>query len=136
MDLFGIGPLELMFVLVIALIIFGPNDMVKAGKTAGRFLRKIVTSEGWQTFQQTTKEMRTLPNKLIRDAGLEEFEQEFKRLRPSSLLDNQIAPIRKPLQDGLDAWVQPADPKGEHPQENDSVATTPKTPASNQEEQN
>ncbi len=136
MDLFGIGPLELMFVLVIALIIFGPNDMVKAGKTAGRFLRKIVTSEGWQTFQQTTKEMRTLPNKLIRDAGLEEFEQEFKQLRSPSLLDNQIAPKRKPLQDGLDAWVQAATPDGEKPQENDTVATTPKTPASNQEEQN
>ena len=136
MDLFGIGPLELMFVLVIALIIFGPNDMVKAGKTAGRFLRKIVTSEGWQTFQQTTKEMRTLPNKLIRDAGLEEFEQEFKQLRSPSLLDNQIAPKRKPLQDGLDAWVLPATPEGKNPQENDSVATTPKTPASNQEEQN
>ena len=58
------------------------------------------------------------------------------RISPSSLLDNKIAPKRKPLQDGLDAWVLPADPEGENPQENDSVATTPKTPASNQEEQN
>ena len=134
MDLFGIGPLELMLVLVIALIVFGPNDMVKAGKTAGRFLRKIVTSEGWQTFRQTTKEMRTLPNKLIREAGLEEFEQEFKHLSPSSLLDNQISPIKNSLQDGLDSWVSPASPTSNNSQENESTPDSPIADTTNREE--
>jgi len=131
MDLFGIGPLELMFVLVIALIVFGPNDMVKAGKTAGRFLRKIVTSEGWQTFRQTTKEMRTLPNKLIREAGLEEFEQEIKRISPKSFVDNQISPIKKSLHDGLDSWVSPPSPEENPSQEIDPIS---EPSAENQEE--
>ena len=134
MDLFGIGPLELMFVLVIALIIFGPNDMVKAGKTAGRFLRKIVTSEGWQTFQQTTKEMRTLPNKLIREAGLEEFEQDFKRIAPPSLLDNQISTTKKSLQEDLNSWVLPASPAEKNSLENESTPDSPKADTTNQEE--
>jgi len=135
MDLFGIGPLELMFVLVIALIIFGPNDMVKAGRTAGRFLRKIVTSDGWKTFQQTTKEMRTLPNKLIREAGLEEFDQEIKRISPPSLLGNQPMLKKNHLQNGLDAWVSPPAPDAPHP-ENDSLSAVPETPPTNQEEHN
>ena len=136
MDLFGIGPLELMFVLVIALIIFGPNDMVKAGKTAGRFLRKIVTSEGWQTFQQTTKEMRTLPNKLIREAGLEEFEDEFNRISPPSFLGKQLPPKKIPLHDGLDAWVSSPTMDSSPSPENESSSDEPDTPPTNQEEQN
>jgi Sec-independent protein translocase protein TatA len=39
MDILGIGIQEILFILVIALIIFGPKDIVKAGQTAGRFLR-------------------------------------------------------------------------------------------------
>lgn len=72
MDLLGIGPLELVFILIIALIIFGPNDIVRAGKTLGRFMRKVVTSEGWRAFQQASKGMRDIPTTLMREAGLEE----------------------------------------------------------------
>ena len=32
MEILGIGPLELFFILIIALIVLGPNDMVKAGR--------------------------------------------------------------------------------------------------------
>ena len=72
MDFLGIGPLELVFILIIALIIFGPNDVVRAGRTLGSFLRKVVTSDGWRAFQQASKGMRDLPNALMREAGLEE----------------------------------------------------------------
>ncbi|HWQ84882.1 MAG TPA: twin-arginine translocase TatA/TatE family subunit, partial [Anaerolineales bacterium] len=77
MDILGIGPLELVFVLLIALIVLGPNDMVKAGRTLGRFLRKLVTSPGWQMVQQTSKDLRYLPNKLMREAGLEELKEKM-----------------------------------------------------------
>ena len=54
MEVFGIGPLELLFILLIALIILGPSDMVKAGLTLGRFLRKIITSPEWRTVQKAS----------------------------------------------------------------------------------
>ena len=72
MDFLGIGPLELFFILIIALIIFGPNDIVKAGKTVGSFMRKVVTSDGWKAFQQARKGMSDLPTTLMREAGIEE----------------------------------------------------------------
>ena len=40
MNLFGIGNLELLWVLVIALIVLGPARMVDAAKTAGKFWRE------------------------------------------------------------------------------------------------
>jgi len=71
MEILGIGPSELVFIVILALIILGPRDMQKAGKTIGKFLRKIVTSDGWKIFQQTSRELRTLPNRLMREANEE-----------------------------------------------------------------
>ncbi len=71
MEILGIGPSELIFIIIIALIILGPKDMQKAGKTIGKWLRTIVTSDGWKAFQQTSRELRTLPNRLMREANEE-----------------------------------------------------------------
>ena len=61
MEIFGVGPSELFFVVIIALIILGPKDMQKAGKTIGKWMRDIVTSDGWKMFQQTSHELRDPP---------------------------------------------------------------------------
>jgi Sec-independent protein translocase protein TatA len=71
MEILGVGPSELVFIIIIALIILGPKDMQKAGKTLGKWMRDIVTSDGWKMFQQTSRELRTLPNRLMRDANEE-----------------------------------------------------------------
>jgi Sec-independent protein translocase protein TatA len=71
MEIFGVGPSELIFILIIALIVLGPKDMQKAGKTIGKWMRDIVTSDGWKIFQQTSRELKTLPNRLMRDANNE-----------------------------------------------------------------
>ncbi|MBI4200115.1 MAG: twin-arginine translocase TatA/TatE family subunit [Chloroflexi bacterium] len=41
MNLFGMGPLELVFVLVVALLVLGPNRMVEAARTLGRQVRTL-----------------------------------------------------------------------------------------------
>ena len=69
MEFLGVGPSELVFIVIIALIILGPKDMQKAGRTIGKWLRSIVTSDGWKIFQQTSQELRTLPNRLMREAN-------------------------------------------------------------------
>lgn len=79
MEILGIGMSELVFVIIIALIVLGPKDMQKAGKTIGKWMRDIVTSDGWKIFQQTSRELRTLPNKLMREAN-EELNQIGKQV--------------------------------------------------------
>lgn len=76
MEILGIGPSELIFVVILAIIILGPKDMQKTGKTIGRWLNTIVRSDGWKAFQQTSKELRNMPTKLMRDANLEMLETE------------------------------------------------------------
>ena len=69
MEILGIGAPELIFIVIIALIVLGPKDMQKAGKTIGKWLRDTVTSDSWKLFQQTTRELRNLPNRLMREAN-------------------------------------------------------------------
>ncbi|MFM8369056.1 MAG: twin-arginine translocase TatA/TatE family subunit, partial [Chloroflexota bacterium] len=80
MEILGIGMPELIFVVIIALLILGPKDMQKAGKTIGKFLRDIITSDGWKIFQQTSRDLRNLPNRLIREAN-EDLNQVNKEIR-------------------------------------------------------
>lgn len=109
MEFLGVGPLELLFILIIALIILGPNDMVKAGRTVGRTLRKIVMSPTWRAVQQTSRDLRNLPNRLMREAGLEE---EIKDLRQTqeqlSRQVDEIRQIRSPLASAADQIAREA----------------------------
>lgn len=94
MEILGIGGPELLFIIIIALIVLGPKDMQKAGKTIGRWLNNLVRSDGWQAFQQTSREIRSLPTKLMREANMEMMETE-KELR-KALDTNPKPPASRP----------------------------------------
>jgi sec-independent protein translocase protein TatB len=81
MEFLGVGPSELLFIIIIALIVLGPKDMQKAGRSLGKWLRKIVTSDGWKLFQQTSREIQTLPNRLMREAAFDELKDLQKDLK-------------------------------------------------------
>jgi len=137
MDILGIGPLELLFILIIALIVLGPKDMAKAGRTIGRYLRQIVTSPTWHSVQNTSRELRNLPNKLIREAGMEEDLKDIgsiipntKDIFPSLSLDedggNKETKEEQPSEgnksDDISNWVTPP-----------STAESPEPPQSTSE---
>src|ERR1044071_4870975 len=83
MEFLGVGPSELIFIIVIALIVLGPKDMQKAGRTIGRWLNQLVRSDGWKAFQQTSREIRNMPTTLMREANMEMAEME-KELRKAT----------------------------------------------------
>jgi Sec-independent protein translocase protein TatA len=75
MEILGIGPLEILLILILVLIIFGPKEVDKAGKTIGKSLNKFIRSDTWETINRTSKEIKNLPNRLMREAGLEDLEK-------------------------------------------------------------
>ena len=77
MDILGIGIPELVFIVLIALIVLGPKDMQKAGDVIGKQLRKVVTSPEWRAVKDASKEAQALPNKWMREAGIEELRNEL-----------------------------------------------------------
>ena len=84
MEILGIGASELIFILIIAIIILGPRDMQKAGRTIGRWLNSLVRSDGWRALQRASQEIRRIPTHLMREANLDpeelrEMDREVRR---------------------------------------------------------
>lgn len=125
MEILGIGMPELVFIIVIVLIVLGPKDMQKAGRTIGKWLRNLVTSDGWKIFQQTSRELRTLPNKLMREAN-EELNQIGKGLKDAS--DPELSrsayangPARsQPYSANPASGTSPSEPESTTPKETES----------------
>ncbi|MBT3189490.1 MAG: hypothetical protein HN736_15470 [Anaerolineae bacterium] len=83
MDILGIGIPELAFIILIALIVLGPKDMQKAGKTIGTSLRKIITSSEWRTVKDISHKVSTLPHQWMRDAN-----EDIQKFRDDIAVEN------------------------------------------------
>lgn len=75
MNIFGIGPLEIVFVLIIGILVLGPEGMISAGRKLGKFLRSIIKSTWWQNIRKGVSEIQYLPQRLMREAELEELNE-------------------------------------------------------------
>jgi Sec-independent protein translocase protein TatA len=113
MEIFGIGPMELIFILIIILLVVGPNDIQKFARNFGKLLNRIYRSPSYNMVRQASDELRNLPARLAREAQLDELKDmdEFKQIK-ADLQDasNSLRRTDKPF----DAWVndltQPAQP--------------------------
>ena len=84
MNIFGIGPLEIIFVLIIGILVLGPEGMIEAGSKIGKLLRSVIKSSWWQNIRRGVSEIQHLPQRLIREAELDEL-NELKKLTKDSL---------------------------------------------------
>jgi sec-independent protein translocase protein TatB len=128
MEILGIGPLELLFILIIALIILGPKDMVKAGRTMGRFMRRIITSPEWRTVQKASRELRYLPNRLMREAEIEDLSKDFSDINK---IGGEIHAEVKQVEHDLSSWTTPpeiANPGLEPADMDETAQILPKSP--------
>lgn len=79
MQIFGVGPLEVVFILIIMVLVLGPKGMVQAAREMGKFISKVVRSPVWRDIVGTSREIRNLPTKIVREAGIEKEVEELKR---------------------------------------------------------
>jgi len=110
MDIFGIGAWELFFIVLIALIFLGPKDMVKAGRSLGKFLRKTILSPEWMNIQRTVK---NLPQQLMKETGLDELDAKIDLENPDSSTTSAAKPSTTPAKKAptiAEEWVTPPKP--------------------------
>lgn len=93
MEIFNVGILELTLILLLAFILLGPQGMIKTARDLGRLMRKILHSPLWASLRQVEREVREVPTRLIREAGLEELEQELQRPSESILPPTAPRPV-------------------------------------------
>jgi Sec-independent protein translocase protein TatA len=68
MEIFGVGPLELAFIVLLALIVLGPADMLEGARKLARLIRRVTQSDLWRQM----KEVQKLPTQIMRETGLED----------------------------------------------------------------
>ncbi len=85
MEIFNIGPLELLVILVLAVLMFGPEDIVNFAHKAGHWIYDLRKSELWQELMGTTKQIQEFPQKIMKEAELEETMKEINALNKSML---------------------------------------------------
>ena len=106
MEFLGVGPMELFFIIILALIILGPRDMQKAGKTLGQWMNRMVKSDTWKLIRQASNKIKYLPNELMRDAGLEEIKNASQEI--SKVVKQDISQtnkdISRDIEDPFKAW--------------------------------
>jgi len=85
MEVFNIGPLELLVILVLVILMFGPQDIVNFAHKAGHWIYNLKKSEFWQDLMGTTKQIQEFPQKIMKEAELEETMKEIDALNQSML---------------------------------------------------
>ncbi len=104
MDLLGVGPLELFFIILIALVVIGPRDIGKAARSFGRFLNRLYRSETWRMLTETSRNLRNLPNRLVREAALEASLDEVRQTVRE--VGQEIAQDVRALDEDLQVWMK------------------------------
>jgi sec-independent protein translocase protein TatB len=109
MQFLGIGPLEFLLIIVIAVIVLGPQGMVKAAREAGKLIRKIVRSPIWHEVMDTSREIQDIPRKIVREAGIEEDLAELRRSTRGAVTElnrthfKELPTVKKPVESGVKA---------------------------------
>lgn len=86
MEIFGIGPLELVLIVLVAIVVLGPKEMMSSAQKAATWLRKLRKSELWST----TKEVMDIPNQVMKETGLDKEIKELKDLSNKSFSANSV----------------------------------------------
>ena len=114
MNFLGIGPLELIFILLIAIIVVGPRDLSKTARTLGQYLNRLYRSEAWRTLTDASRTLRTLPNRLAREAALEELDEVGRSMEQTK---QDLSKELSAIDDQMTAWTRP--PKAQAQKEPD-----------------
>ncbi len=71
MELFNIGILEFLFIIILAFIVLGPKQAVKIAGEVGAWIRDFLDSPMWKDIMKTSRDIRDIPRKITDDAEIQ-----------------------------------------------------------------
>lgn len=79
MEIFNIGILEFLFILLLAFIILGPKKAIELAGEVGRWVKDFVKSPFWREIVNTSRDIKDIPKKLMDDAEVQRTIDEINR---------------------------------------------------------
>jgi len=96
MDILGIGPLELVFILIIMLVVMGPERMVTTARAVGRWWRKLFQSAVFQALQRAKTDLTEMSRDLMNETGMPEASIGLGEDIKKASMQNAITNVGKP----------------------------------------
>ena len=78
MRIFNVGIREVILLLVIMLILFGPRQMQENARNLAKWIRKLVRSDTWRTFLGLVDDVNTIKEEVIRESGIREVQDSLR----------------------------------------------------------
>jgi Sec-independent protein translocase protein TatA len=69
--IFNLGLLEIVFIVLLAFIVLGPEKAVEEAGNLGRWVRKIIKSPFWRDLVSTSRDIQDIPRKIMDDAEIQ-----------------------------------------------------------------
>jgi sec-independent protein translocase protein TatB len=123
MQIFNIGPVELILILLIMFILLGPEGMLKTARQIGKWIRELIHSPIWRDIMGYSREIRDLPTKIVRESGLDEDLEEIRRSTQevNDDINNSVKEANKEIEQSLkeagsvDIRISPTPPPASRP---------------------
>lgn len=77
MQIFNVGVLEILFILILAFVVLGPKRTIKTARDVGGWIRNLAKSPIWREILTTSSEIRDLPKRIMDDAELQNLIEEL-----------------------------------------------------------
>lgn len=97
MNFFNIGIREVILLLVIMLILFGPNKMKENARNAAKAIRAFAHSDTWRSFLGMVDDVNTVKGQIYRESGLQEMKDSLRKV--TGELRRTDAELRESLRD-------------------------------------
>ena len=111
--MFDIGLPELLVIVVIALIVFGPNKLPELAKSLGKAMRefKKATEEMKESFQEETKDLKELKDTLPHNYSLTDLVEKVAGATESAA-ETPVSPEGPVSSEATERVSQPDEPPG------------------------
>ena len=91
MRILNVGIREVILLLVIMLILFGPRQMQENARKTAQAIRRFVRSDTWRTFLGLYDDVNTIKDEVIRESGIREVQDSLRGLnRDLSAIDGEL----------------------------------------------
>jgi hypothetical protein len=72
MQFFNLGLGEVLFILLIAMLVLGPERIVAYSRLVGKWIRGVINSPIWKEVMSASQEIRQIPENLIESSGIKD----------------------------------------------------------------
>lgn len=96
MEIFGIGPLELILIFLIMLIVLGPREMISGARKLADWIRKLRQSDLFKT----SKEIAEMPKQIMKETGLQEEIDQIRDISSRTVNDTIRQTLYTPIDEG------------------------------------